>query len=220
VYQFSIAVLCQFTSAGDTLSETNTVHAFITLNLDTGEKAFLDIQELQEWLDKERAAFAWFGNLAGRDGGAARGGTVTQEWLGRVENFIRENNNHQANESHQQNIKNNLKSDADSYFQNRRVRSSEAPDAQFVFQLRDRHSDRIAGYALNFLICQESNLNVPIALEGAYWALQYQHGSRETVAAQQQALEALKKGWATSFGKQNGEFKKKITINRRDCAAS
>ena len=192
------------------MTKTNPINTFITLDLDTGEKEFLDIEELKEWLQKERREFAWLSDMyRGGNSGAAQAWSLIDQWLGHIDNFIRNFTNNSGNESHQQSLISDLKNEVRTYVQKYRVRSSESADAQFVLQLRGSYEDRVAGYAMSFLMGQDFNFSTPLALKGAYLALQYQHGSKETVVAQQKALDALKRGWSTRFGKQHNELKAK-----------
>ncbi len=188
------------------MSETK-IPAFLTLDLDTGEKEFLDIEELKQWLGIERQAVDWLSNLSSRDQTAAKAWQHIGPWLSQLDNFIRDFANHQGNESHQEHLKNKLKAEAHTYIQKYGVRSSESADALFVSQLRETQTDAVAGYAMTFLMGQDLNFSTPIALEGAYWALEYKHGSKETVAAQREALDKLKSSWTERFRKQYNELK-------------
>jgi len=185
------------------MNDIQTNEALVTLDLDIGEIEFADIQELREWSQNERQAFTWLSDVSRQDSNAGQPWNVINNWLSQVNSFIQEYERHQGNEQQQNNLINNLRNQTQQAVQSQNLTTSESADAKFVFSLRDKRSAIVAGYSLSYLMRQNINFNTQPALEGAYWALQYLQGNTETIEAQKEAMESLKRSWATRFGKQH-----------------
>lgn len=185
------------------MSEAKDALPLVVLELDTGKREFTDIEEFKEWAQSERQAFEWLNEVARQDGNAAQSWNVYNEWLNQINQFPKQFAQIKENEQQQTNLIKTLKNQTQQAIMRRHLKTSESPDALFVFSLRDSQSATIAGYALNFLMHTNANYTARPALEGAFWAAQYLQGNTETVEAQKGALKTLKRSWAARFGRQH-----------------
>ncbi len=157
------------------MGETKTTNPFLVLELDAAEREFANLGELQKWVSDEREAFKW---LLGLQGDICIRSFIddTNRWLSQVDNFISHYSSHDNDGLRQRQLIETIKFQTQEAFKNGRLRTSESPDTEFVFGLRDQYSDYVAGCALLCLTHRSiSDAATADALEGALLALLYRH---------------------------------------------
>ncbi len=190
------------------MTDKKTQKPLLVLETDIGEIEFSDTEAVRNWYQKEHGAFSWMANISKQDGNAGQAWSTINSWLNQLNQFAHNYDRPQNAQQRQVLIANVIKQ-AEQAFKVQKVKSSESEVAQFIFDLKKSVDPTVAAYALSFLMRQTGNFNTASALEGAFWALQYEKGSTETVEAQQKALEALKRSWSTRFGKLHKELREK-----------
>jgi hypothetical protein len=179
----------------------------ITLQLDTGEREFQTIEEIQEWINAEQSFFSWMKTGSQNDGNAAHAWNVTNQWLSFVNEFIQRYYQHQNNEAQLQSIKRSLLSHIDQHLQKGHLITSKNPDAIFGKNLSGEEDEVIACYAIANLLNIPSNQNHPKALKGAFYAFQYRQGSTATVKSQAESLISLSTEWNGRFTQQQRDLR-------------
>ena len=187
--------------------ENKEASTLITLQLDTGEREFQSIEEIQEWMNQERSFFAWLETGSKKDGNAAHAWNATNQWLNFVKQYIQQSRQHQNNPSQLQNIGRNLQSQINQHLQKGHLVTSKNPDAIFGKNLSGEEDEVVASYALANLLEIPSNQNNPKALKGAFYAFQYRQGATSTVESQAESLESLSTEWNGRFNKQHLELR-------------
>ena len=156
------------------MSESETTQPLITLELDTGERKFTDLEELHKWSQKERQVFKWLFEVSKGEPYIGQLGNAIEQWLDQVDQFRQKYESHRGNEQQQNSLLNNL----NQAFKTKNLRTSESSDARFAFTLHDEYSDPIAGYALCHLTHQYFPLNNAAAMQGSSLAVQHQQVDR------------------------------------------
>lgn len=187
--------------------ENKKASTLITLQLDTGEREFQSIEEIQEWMNEERSFFAWMETGSKNDGNAAHAWNVTNQWLNLVNQFIQQYRQHQSNESQLQNIERTLHNQINQHLQKGHLLTSKNPDAIFGKNLSGEENEVIACYAIANLLDIPSNQNHPKALKGAFYAFQYRQGAISTVESQAESLESLSTEWNGRFNQRHLELR-------------
>ena len=180
--------------------ETST---FITLLLDSGEREFASIEEIQDWVNVERSFFTWMEEGGKKDGNAAHAWNVTNQWLNYINQFLQQYRQHQTNNTQLNKIKTNLHSQINQHLQKGHLITSKNPDAIFGKNLSGEEGEVIACYAVANLLKINSNQNNPEALKGAFLAFQYRQGTTATVESQIESLNALNTEWNSRFNEQH-----------------
>lgn len=175
----------------------------ITLQLDTGEREFQSIEEIQEWMNQERSFFAWLVTGSKNDGNAAHAWNATNQWLNFITQYIQQSRQYQNNPSQLRNIERGLKNQINTHLQKGHLVTSKNPDAIFSKNLSGEEDEVVASYALANLMDISTNQNNPKALKGAFYAFQYKQGSTATVESQAESLETLRAEWNGLFNKQH-----------------
>jgi len=183
--------------------ENKEASTLITLQLDTGEREFQSIEEIQEWMNEERAFFAWMETGGKNDGSAAHAWNVTNQWLNYINQYIQQYRQHQSNAQQLQKIERNLQNQIQQHLQKGHIITSKNPDAIFGKNLSGEEDEVIASYAIANLLDIPSNQNSPKALKGAFYAFQYRQGVTATVESQAESLESLSTEWNERFNQQH-----------------
>lgn len=183
--------------------ENKEASTLITLQLDTGEREFKSIEEIQEWMNEERSFFAWMEAGSKNDGNAGHAWNATNQWLNFVNQFIQQYRQHQNNDSQLQNIKSNFHNQINQHLQKGHLITSKNPDAIFGKNLSGEEDEVIACYAIANLLDIPSNQTHPKALKGAFYAFQYRQGDTSTVESQAEALTSLGTEWNGRFNQQH-----------------
>lgn len=173
--------------------------SFITLHLDTGDREFLSINELEEWLNNERSFFSWMESGPRIESGCSPAWNTISPWLSQVNKYIGQYQQHKNNEAQIQNITNNLHSNLNQSLEKGFLLTSTNPDAIFLSTLSTEEDAAIASYATCNLLGIHTNQNSPRALKGAFYAFQYQQGAPSTVKSQAESLNGLFKEWTDRF---------------------
>ena len=111
--------------------ENKEAPTLITLQLDTGEREFQSIEEIQEWMNEERSFFGWMKTGSKNDGNAAHAWKVTNQWLDFINQYIQQYRQYQSNVQQLQNIKSNLHNQINQHLQKGHLITSKSPDAIF-----------------------------------------------------------------------------------------
>ena len=180
--------------------EESTPKSFLTLTLDTGDREFQSLEELENWVNDERTFFGWM------EGGARAGepGTnlcwnVTEQWMIVIQNFIQQYRQHEGNKNYQINFINDVKSKISLLFNSEQLITSKNPIAIFGKNISEKSSDVVACYAINNLLNLKSNQNTPTALYGAFLASQYLQDNKFTLESNVESLEKQLIEWNSRF---------------------
>ena len=144
----------------------------LTLDFSGTEIEFSSLEELEAFVKREKAAWAWLEKVTGQDS------YLSQVWIPfnnlytNFNSFIHESRQHQDNEDHLNYLANNLREQTNTAT-SRGFRFSQFPEAKFVFALRDSKSPLIAACALAFLNNSNIDLDTPVAYEGAFWLMPF-----------------------------------------------
>jgi len=178
----------------------------ITLQFKGIEKEFANTDELREFAQSQRNSWSWLQEAQYKDSHLNQLWRIYDNYLRQIDNFLI-----QYEQQDDKNWQANLEKELISYTQQAVAQGfllDESPQAKFVAELKERKTPQIAVYALAFLTEQNIRFDtVRSAFEGVYWALQFSQGNTDTVKAQQDALESMKKGWDDKFGKQYKDLK-------------
>lgn len=177
----------------------------ITLTLDTGERSFMTIEDIRIWAIVQREAFSWLKALHVRtpqspSSPAGHSWPQFNTWINQVESFVASYKQElSSNDQPNFNSINSLKEIFENSLNNGQLQTTESPNIQFVFALRENHSDEIAGYALQYLMGMQFNLTVPSAKEGVLLAFQFKQGNKDTIEAAKSAFEETQNSWSGKF---------------------
>ena len=179
----------------------NKNEALIKLQFKEGEKEFLNTDQLREFLKSQRNSWSWLQEVQ-YDGHLNQLWRTYDNYFLQIDNFLTQYEQHKDNKNWQSNLERELIS----YTQQAVAKGfllDESPQAKFVAELKERKTPHVAAYALASLTEQNIRFDtVRPAFEGTYWALQFLQGNINTVKAEQNALESMKKSWDVKFGKQ------------------
>ena len=174
----------------------------IKLQFKEGEKEFLDTDQLREFLESQRNSWSWLQEIQYKDPHLNQLWHTYDNYFRQIDNFLIQYGQHQENKDWQSNLERELINRTQQAVA-KGFLLDESPQAKFVAELKERETPHVAAYALASLTKQNIRFDtVQPAFEGAYWALQFLHGNTDTVKAEQNALESMKKSWDVKFGKQ------------------
>ena len=181
----------------------------LVLNFSESERKFNNLGELQEFVELERDAWLWLEKANQQDKVFKKFWGFLSSYLEEVSQLIGE---YRQDPSNQRYIKKKLIDLQNKTYSvvNQGFILSASTEAQFIFKTKDLRGGGIAAYSLAFLKNIKADFNTALAIEGAYWAMQYRQGSTETVEAHQKALELMKHSWVVKFDKKHKEFQEKL----------
>lgn len=179
----------------------NKSEALIKLHFKEGEKEFLNTDQLREFLESQQNSWSWLQEVK-YDGHLGPLLRTYDNYLRQIDNFLVQYGQHEDNKDWQSNLERELISHTQQAVAQGFL-LDENPQAKFVAELKERKTPHVAAYALASLTEQNIRFDtVRPAFEGVYWALQFLQGNTDTVKAEQNALESMKKSWDVKFGEQ------------------
>ena len=190
------------------MSDEIKLESTLVLKFSESERKFNDLGELQEFVESERDAWLWLEKVYLLDKALEKVREPFNRYIGEVSEFIGEYQKHQNNQKYIDESLSVLKNKTQ-FAVHQGLILSASTEAQFIFKLKDSRGGQIAAYSLAFLRNIKVDFSTALAIEGAYWAMQYKQGSTETVEAHQKALELMKHSWVVKFGKKHKELQEK-----------
>lgn len=181
---------------------TEDTKTLITLSFPNEEFEFVDTDELREFMQEQRQAWNWIPPISQQESPISSSWSVLNNYLSQVNSFLSEYERHADNENQQKNLVTTLVNQTKTAVSNGLI-LRDSPEAKFVDGLREQGKPVVAAYALAIFMRQKFSVATPEAFEGGFWALQFQFGSTDTVTAEREALDAMKRSWSIKFGKQH-----------------
>jgi len=164
--------------------------------------------ELQKWNEKERAAWQWVnnGNSPQMDGVS----TQHNNFHARVSQYVNEWRDHQKNPQQLAQVLNQLSGVFQDCYCKRLIFHSTAPEAAFIFSLKEKHGNEVAGGAYATLLgcrLQGSGPNNAKFMEGMIEGFLYKREIDWVASAHQEVLNRRKNQYAGNISQQDTRFK-------------
>lgn len=177
------------------------------IKLDLGEKngavTFKSIEEFPEWLQSEKAQWQWLGkNAQNRQTVGQLWQLMNKHWQGMEKSYA---NYTSGPEQHKENHRKAFfRSVETAYGQNELILSS-SPRGNYIREIAESNSALAASVAC-FFIGLGAPQNDPVALEGAFRALQFDFGIVSNIEAEQKSLTNLQVKWQTELTDLSSQF--------------
>ena len=146
--------------------------ALITLDFSGIKKKFADIDELREFMQSQKDAWAWLEQAAQQDGNLDRVRDLFKEYFTQSDKFIKLYETSSVTREVQTNLINAFRSQTQTAVIQGFI-LAETPDARFVLTLKENKSSQVAAYTLASLTNTQINASNPAAHEGAFLANKY-----------------------------------------------
>lgn len=183
----------------------------ITLELDMGDVEFRSLTELQGWILRQQNFFSWFLRASYENAVLTQIGANIEQWLSIIVDLTHD---YATEKEHGEKtaMVNAVNSKLNHYSHNKMLITSSNPKAIFCKKIADSEGHQVAGYALAYLLENNTGETSPVAFKGAFMGIMYQAGSEHARVSVAESLEQFEKAWDFHFRARYIELKEKMDV--------